>query len=73
LTGSPEKIAELANEAGVTIEKDGDFFNHGFRTLIIDAAGHLQMSFPIGGNLSDAIVSELVKAAGATNKARTTE
>ena len=63
LTGPREKIAELARLSGVTIESEGAFFNHSFRTLIIDAAGQLQMSFPIGGNLSDALVAEILKAA----------
>src|SRR5438105_4135119 len=64
LTGAREKIGELARLSEVTIEPEGAFFNHSFRTLVIDAAGRLQMSFPIGGNLSDALVGELVKAAG---------
>jgi len=68
LTGPHHKIAELAQLSGVTVEKDGSFFNHNFRTLIIDAAGNLQMAFPIGGNLSDAVASELLKAAAVTNK-----
>jgi len=68
LTGPHHKIAELAQLSGVTVEKDGSFFNHYFRTLIIDAAGNLQMAFPIGGNLSDAVASELLKAAAVTNK-----
>jgi len=63
LTGPKEKITELAELSDVAIEPDGAFFNHSFRTMIIDAGGHLQMSFPIGGNLSDAIVTEIVKAA----------
>lgn len=63
LTGAPEKIAELAAQADVTFQPDQGFFTHNFRTLIIDAAGHLQTTFPIGGNLSDAIVSEILKAA----------
>ena len=29
----------------------------------LDAAGHLQMVFPTGGNLSEAIVAEVLKAA----------
>jgi hypothetical protein len=41
---------------------DGALFNHNFRTMIIDASGRLQMTFPIGGNLSDAIVAEILKA-----------
>jgi len=65
LTGPKEQVWDLARESGVTIEPDSGLFNHGFRTLIIDAAGRLQMSFPIGGNLSEAIVSEILKAAAA--------
>jgi len=63
LTGPKDKVNELARQSQVTVEPEGAFFNHSFRTLIIDAAGRLQMSFPIGGNLSDALVGEIVKAA----------
>ena len=63
LTGPREKIGELANGSGVKFEPAGGLLNHNFRTLIVDAAGHLQMIFPTGGNLSDAIVAEMVKAA----------
>jgi len=68
LTGPADKITELARLSDVTVERQGDFFNHNFRTLIIDATGQLQMSFPIGGNLSEAIVGELLKAAAVTNR-----
>jgi protein SCO1/2 len=68
LTGPQDKIIELARQSDVNIEREGDFFNHNFRTLIIDAAGHLQMNFPVGGNLSDAIVREILKAAAVTNR-----
>lgn len=67
LTGPVDKIGELARLSDVTFEPDQGFFNHNFRTLIIDAAGHLQMTFPIGGDLSGMIVSEVLKAAAATN------
>ena len=67
LTGPADKIGELARQAGVTYQNDGGTFNHDFRTLIIDAAGHLQMVFPISGDLSDQIVAEIIKAAAATN------
>ena len=63
LTGPKEKISELASGSGVKTEPAGGFINHNFRTLIIDAAGHLQMIFPTGGNLSEAIVAEVLKAA----------
>jgi protein SCO1 len=67
LTGPKEKIGELASGSDVTFASDGGFINHNFRTLIIDAAGHLQMVFPTGGNLSDAIVAEVLKAATMPN------
>ncbi len=67
LTGAPDKIAELAAQSDVKFQADNGFFNHNFRTLIIDATGHLQMSFPIGGNLSGAIVSEILRAAAVTD------
>jgi protein SCO1/2 len=69
LTGPPEKIAELARASGVTYESDNGTINHNFRTLIIDAGGHLQMIFPTGGDLSDQIAAEIIKAAAVTNPA----
>ncbi len=62
LTGPREQIGELANGSDVKFEPASGFINHNFRTLIIDAAGHLQMIFPTSGNLSDAIVREVLKA-----------
>jgi len=68
LTGASDKIAELAQLSDVTMAREGSLFNHNFRTLIIDAAGHLQMAFPIGGNLADAIVEQILKAALVTSQ-----
>ena len=62
LTGPPDKIAELARAAGVEYTADGGTINHNFRTLIVNAQGHLQMVFPTTGDLSDQIVSEILKA-----------
>ena len=67
LTGPVDKVRELAEQSGVTYEPENGLFNHNFRTLIIDAAGRMQTSFPIGGNLSDALVTEILKAAAPTN------
>jgi len=67
LTGPPEKIAELARVCDVKYDPDGEFFNHNFRTFILDAANRLQMVFPTTGDLSEPIVKELLKATGATN------
>jgi protein SCO1/2 len=68
LTGPTDKIRELAAQSDVTFDRDGAFFNHNFRTLIIDAAGHLQMMFPTSGDLSEPITSEILKAAAVTNR-----
>jgi len=67
LTGPKDKITELAKLSDVSFERDGVFFNHNMRTLIIDPTGQLRMNFPIGGNLADAIVGEIIKAASTTN------
>ena len=68
LTGPREQISELASGSDVKFEPAGGFVNHNFRTLIIDAAGHLQMIFPTSGNLSDAIVAEVLKAAAVPSR-----
>jgi len=73
LTGPPDKVGELARLSGVTYELDAGTFNHNFRTLIIDASGHLQMIFPTTGDLSDQIVAELIKAAAVTNRSASTQ
>jgi protein SCO1/2 len=67
LTGPADKIGELARQSDVSYQSDAGTFNHNFRTLIIDASGHLQMIFPTSGNLSDQIVAEIIKAAAMTN------
>jgi protein SCO1 len=67
LTGPADKIGELARQSDVTYQYNAGTFNHDFRTLIIDAAGHLQMVFPTSGDLSDQIVTEILKAAAVTN------
>ena len=68
LTGPADKIAELARQSGVSYQYEDGTFNHDFRTLIVDASGHLQMVFPTSGDLSDPIVDQIIKAAGVTNQ-----
>lgn len=63
LTGPEEMIGKLARAAGVNYKSEDGTINHNFRTLIVDPTGHLQMIFVTGGNLSDQIVAEIVKAA----------
>lgn len=67
-TGPPKQIAELAQACGVNYSPDNGTINHNFRTLIVDASGHLQMVFPTSGDLSDQIASEIIKAAAVTNE-----
>jgi protein SCO1/2 len=69
LTGPADQIRELARLSDVKFERDGGSFSHNFRTLIIDAGGHLQMVFPTGGDLAEAIVEEILRAAAVTNQA----
>jgi protein SCO1/2 len=64
LTGPPDKIAELAHGAGVQFQWQDGTINHNFRTLIVDPQSHLQTIFPVTGDLSDQIVSEVIKAMG---------
>jgi len=63
LTGPKDRIVELARESGIAMQPDQGLLTHNFRTLIVDPGGKLQMSFPISGDISDGIASELVKAA----------
>ena len=67
LTGPTNEISELARLSDIKFQRDGAFFNHDFRTQVVDANGRLQMVFPIGGDLSDALVREILKAASPTN------
>ncbi len=69
LTGPEDKIRELAGQSDVRFSRENGYVNHNFRTLIIDANGHLQMVFPTSGNLSESIVTEILKAAAVTNRA----
>jgi cytochrome oxidase Cu insertion factor (SCO1/SenC/PrrC family) len=67
LTGPANKIVELARASGVTYEPDKGTIKHNFRTLIIDASGHLQMIFLTSDDLSAQIANEIIKAASVTN------
>jgi len=72
LTGPSNKVAELARLSDMKYQRDGVLFNHDLRTLIIDGDGHLRMVFPLGGNLSDSIVAEMVKATAPIHQADNT-
>ncbi|HEV2211066.1 MAG TPA: SCO family protein [Verrucomicrobiae bacterium] len=71
LTGRADKIHELAELSDVSVQRQADgSIAHNFRTLVINPAGHLQMMFPMGGDLSDALVAEMLKAMTMTNRDR---
>lgn len=65
ITGNLEHVQELARGFGVNAKLEGGTYDHGFSTAIFDATGRLQNMWPIGGNLTDQIVSDLVKGAAA--------
>ena len=67
LTGPTNKVRELAALSGLEYQRDGASYSHGLMTVIIDPLGRLHKVFPIGGDLGDAIATEIVKAAAATN------
>jgi protein SCO1/2 len=69
-TGPKDKIAALAQGSGIKYELEGGTINHNFRTLIINPEGHLQMVFPVSGDLSDQIVSQILKATAKTNSSK---
>jgi protein SCO1/2 len=63
LTGHPEQIRELARGFGVPVSGTGATLSHGFSTTIFDADGRLRKMWPIGGDMTDTIVAEILQAA----------
>jgi protein SCO1/2 len=67
LTGAPDDIRSLTHGFGVSTTPGGGVIAHDFRTAIFDGSGRLQTLWPFGGNQTDMLVQELIKAA-ALNK-----
>ena len=68
LTGPKDRIAKLANLFGFDFQPDSGIFNHGFRTVVIDASNRVQQVYPFVGDFADALVKDILKAAtGTTN------
>ncbi len=65
VTGNTAQITELAAGFGVFVKPDGAGFDHNFSTVIFDATGRLQNMWPIGGDMTDQLVNDLVKGAAA--------
>lgn len=67
LVTSKEDTLRFARLFGLGYEPKAGTIEHDFRTVIVDATGQVQTVWPIGGDTSDQLVAELVKAARATN------
>lgn len=67
LTGDAEQIRALAEAVGVAYRPNGGTIDHNFRTVILDANGQVRTIFPTGGDLSDQIAEEILRAAAASN------
>ena len=65
VTGNIDQIQELARGFGVSVKLEGGTYDHSFSTAIFDATGRLQNMWPIGGDMTDQIVTEMTKAAQA--------
>ena len=65
LTGSRETIEQFTHQFGFRYAPDSGFFSHNFITVIVDANGILKTAWPMSGDTSDTIVSEILKGTGA--------
>ncbi len=65
VTGNAAQIQELAAGFGVSAKLAGGTYDHNFSTAIFDSTGRLQNMWPIGGDMTDQIVTEMTKAAQA--------
>ncbi len=63
LTASPETITTITRNFGFTFQPDGGLFTHNFLNVVLDANGFWQAAWPIGGDTSDNLVQEIIKAA----------
>jgi protein SCO1/2 len=67
LTAAPADVARLAQLLGLSYRREDGTINHDFRTVVVDARGAIQNLWPVGGDTTDFLVSEIVKAARTTN------
>jgi protein SCO1/2 len=68
LTGAPANLREITARFGFSVQKSPAGFDHNFLTVVLDARGYVQGAWPIGGDTTDNLVAEIVKAASATNR-----
>jgi protein SCO1 len=72
LTASPQTISAVTRNFGFNFKREAGTFNHQFLTVVLNAQGYWHAAWPIGGDTSDMLVEELVKAAAASTDARDT-
>lgn len=63
VTSSQATIDEVARRFNFNFRKEGGTFTHHFFTLVLDANGYWHAGWPVGGDTSDNLVQEIVKAA----------
>lgn len=64
LTGNPAHTRELARGFGVSVTNDGASFLHDFGTAVFNTNGQVQSLWRFGGDTTDLLVSEILKASG---------
>jgi protein SCO1/2 len=70
LTASVEDMREITSRFGFSVQKSPAGFDHNFLTMVLDAQGYVRSAWPIGGDTTDNLVAEIVKAAAMTNANR---
>jgi protein SCO1 len=63
LTASPQTISAVTRNFGFNFKKEAGTFNHDFLTVVLNAQGYWHAAWPVGGDTSDMLVEELIKAA----------
>ncbi len=66
VTSSQATIDEVARRFNFNFKKEGGTFTHHFFTVVLDANGDWHAGWPVGGDTSDNLVQEIVKAARPT-------
>lgn len=65
LTAAPEDIREVTARFGFSVQRSAGGFDHNFLTVVLDAAGMMQGGWPIGGDTTDNLVEEILRATSA--------
>jgi protein SCO1/2 len=68
LTASQATINTVTRNFGFKFEPQDGLFTHNFLTVVLDARGFWQAGWPIGGDTSDNLVQEIIKAASPDNR-----